>query len=192
MLNRVLIIVAVIASAVVYTVWQKKGLEAQLVPASQSQSVLAKLPDASFETFEGKDCKLHDLFQDQSLKLLVVHYWGTWCAPCEAELPELLKFINEFKSRPGVKFLLVAVNDDLVKVQKHLRAQPIPKDAPIVWLLDNKNVHKDLFGTIRVPETFVFSSDMTTLKKYIGPQDWNKPMFFQTFDEFLQISTRKL
>jgi thiol-disulfide isomerase/thioredoxin len=151
--------------------------------------VLAKLPAAQFQTFDGKSFSLNEI---DAYDLLVVHYWGTWCAPCEAELPELLKFIDRFKDKPGVKFLLIAVNDDLVKVQKHLKAQTIPKDAQITWLLDNDNVHKDFFGTIRVPETYVFSSDKTTLKKFVGPQDWNKPMFFQTFDEFMQISTHKL
>jgi cytochrome c biogenesis protein CcmG, thiol:disulfide interchange protein DsbE len=188
MFIRIVAILSVIAITVVYSFWSKKSLESQLVSSSQSVAVLAKLPDASFETLEGQPFNL----SEQQYDLLVVHYWGTWCAPCEAELPELLKFINTFKDKPGVKFLLVAVNDEIMKVRKHLKSQPIPKDAPITWLMDNRNVHKDIFGTIRVPETFVFSSDTTTLKKYVGPQDWNKPMFFQTFDEFLQISTRKL
>ncbi len=188
MFIRIAAILSVIAITVVYTFWSKKSLESQLVPTSQSQAVLAKLPSASFETLEGQPFHL----DEQSYDLLVVHYWGTWCAPCEAELPELLKFIETFKDKPGVRFLLVAVNDELMKVKKHLKSQSIPKDAPITWLMDNKNIHKDVFGTIRVPETFVFSSDKTTLRKYVGPQAWNKPMFFQTFDEFLQISTRKL
>ena len=146
------------------------------------------MPNASFETLEGEQFNLSDLKSD----LVVVHYWATWCAPCEAELPELLKFIDTFKDKPGVKFLLVAVNDDLMKVKKHLKAQTIPKEASITWLMDNGNVYRDIFGTSRVPETYVFSSDKMTLKKYVGPQEWNNPMFFQTFDEFLQISTRKL
>ncbi len=192
MFIRIAAILSVIAITVVYTFWQKKSLESQLVSSSKSESVLMKLPAATFETLEGTPFPLDDLYKDGSLKLLVVHYWGTWCAPCEAELPELLKFIDSFKDKPGVKFLLVAVNDDLMKVRKHLKEQQIPKDAPIIWLLDNKNVHKEIFGTIRVPETYVFSSDKMTLKKYVGPQEWNKTMFFQTFDEFLQISTHKL
>ena len=192
MFIRVAAILSVIAITVVYTFWQKKSLESQLVSSSKSESVLTKLPSATFETLDRQPFPLDDLYKDGSLKLLVVHYWGTWCAPCEAELPELLKFIDTFKDKPGVKFLLVAVNDDLMKVKKHLKEQQIPKDAPIIWLLDNNGVHKETFGTIRVPETYVFSSDKMTLKKYVGPQEWNKTMFFQTFDEFLQISTHKL
>ena len=188
MFLRVAAILSVIAITVVYSFWSKKSLESQLVSAGQSAAVLSKLPDASFETMEGRPFELSSLKYD----LLVVHYWGTWCAPCEAELPELLRFIDGFKDKPGVKFLLVAVNDEVMKIQKHLKTVAIPKDSQITWLLDNRDVYKNVFGTTRVPETFVFSSDKTTLRKYVGPQDWNKPMFFQTFDEFLQISTHKL
>jgi thiol-disulfide isomerase/thioredoxin len=122
----------------------------------------------------------------------MVHYWGTWCAPCEAELPDLLTLIKRFEGQPNVKFLLIAANDEAVKIQKYLKTLSIPAKASIYWLLDNNNVHREAYGTTRVPETYVFSSDKTTLRKFIGPQEWNKPMFFQTFDELLQISTRKL
>jgi thiol-disulfide isomerase/thioredoxin len=122
----------------------------------------------------------------------MVHFWGTWCAPCEAELPELLRLINRFERQPNVKFLLVATNDEVVAIKKHLKTLKLPEMGSVHWLIDNKNVHRDAFGTTRVPETYVFSSDKTTLRKFVGPQEWNKTMFFQTFDELLQISTKKL
>jgi hypothetical protein len=77
-------------------------------------------------------------------------------------------------------------------IKKHLKTLKFPEMASVYWLVDNKNVHRGAFGTTRVPETYVFSSDKATLRKFVGPQEWNKTMFFQTFDELLQISTRKL
>ena len=88
--------------------------------------------------------------------------------------------------------MLVATNDEVVALKKHLKTLKIPEMDSVHWLIDNNNVHRDAFGTTRVPETYVFSSDKTTLRKFTGPQEWNKAMFFQTFDELLQISTRKL
>lgn len=188
MLNRIIVILLIIAAAVGYSIHQKSSLETQL--STKPEAILAKLPQGVFETLDGKTFDPHHLFEEP-LELLVVHFWGTWCAPCEAELPELLSFIKRFEGRSGVKFLLVAVNDDIVKINKHLKTLAIPKSS-IFWLLDNKNTHRDIYGTTRVPETYVFSSDKTTLKKYLGPQEWNKTMFFQTFDELIQISTSKL
>lgn len=187
MLNRLIVIFLIICASVGYSLYQKRSFEAQI--STSSESILTKLPDGIFETLDGNPFSTYDLFKD-SPSLVVVHFWGTWCAPCEAELPELLTFIKRFE-QSQVKFLLVAVNDDKVKVQKHLKTLAIPKSS-IVWLLDNKNIHRDLYGTTRVPETYVFSSNKLMLKKYLGPQEWNKSMFFQAFDEFVKISTSRL
>lgn len=187
MLNRIIVILLIIATAIGFSVYQKRSLEAQL--ATKPEAILAKLPQGLFERLDGQLFDPHELYCER-VDLVVVHYWGTWCAPCEAELPELLSFIKRFEGRSEVKFLLVAVNDEVVKVQKHLKGLVAPRN--VIWLLDNKNIHRDNYGTTRVPETYVFSSDKTTLRKYLGPQEWNKTMFFQTFDEFIQISSTKL
>lgn len=192
MIYRVLIIVALIAVTIGYSLYSQKSLESQIVSDQKAESVLTKIPSSEFTTLEGAPFKIDEFYESQRPGLVVVHYWGTWCAPCEAELPELMSFIKRFESRSDMKFLLVAVNDEALKVTKHLKTLPIPSKASIYWLLDNKNVHRDIFGTTRVPETYVFSSDKSTLRKFVGPQEWNKTMFFQTFDELLQMSATRL
>lgn len=189
MLNRIIIILAIIAATIGYSVYQKKSLENNLA-SSNTEAILAKLPQGLFETLDGKPYDPHSLFQNERVGLLLVHYWGTWCAPCEAELPELLTLVKRFEGRSDVKFLLVAVDDEKMKIEKHLKTLVSPSN--VTWLIDNKKVHRDIYGTTRVPETYLFSSDKVTLKKYIGPQQWGKPMFSQSFDEFIQISTNKL
>jgi thiol-disulfide isomerase/thioredoxin len=188
MLNRLILILFVICAAFSYSYYQKQDLEAQL--SSKPEAILLKLPLGNFETLDGLIFDPQRLY-DERVGLVVVHFWGTWCAPCEAELPELLRLIKRYELRTDVKFLLVAVNDDKVKIKKHLKTLVLPKTA-IFWLVDNKSVHRDLYGTTRVPETYIFSSDKVTLRKYMGPQEWDKALFFQSFDEFLQISGTKL
>ena len=192
MIYRILIIISIIAATIGYSVYQKNSLKDLLVSENQGEAILNKLPVSTFTTLDGQPFVVDELFTKERVDLLMVHYWGTWCAPCEAELPDLLTLIKRFEGQPNVKFLLVAANDEAIKIKKYLKSLSIPEKASIYWLLDNNNVHRELYGTTRVPETYVFSSDKTTLRKFIGPQEWNKPMFFQTFDELLQISTRKL
>ena len=50
------------------------------------------------------------------MKKNFVHFWATWCAPCEKELPDLLKFaLNENKT---ITFLFISVNDEAIRYRK--------------------------------------------------------------------------
>lgn len=192
MLNRLIVIVALLSLTVVYAIWKRDALDNQLVSDSISETVLGKLPVGNFNRLDKTPFDVNELFTSTPPELLVVHFWGTWCAPCEAELPALLTFIKRFEGRPGVKFLLVAVNDEVIKIEKHLKQMGVQDSSNIIWLLDNDDIHRQKYGTTRVPETYAFSSDKTTLRKFIGPQAWGKPEFFQLFNEFIQISTSRL
>ena len=40
-------------------------------------------------------------------KVLVVHFWATWCEPCVAEMPTLMRLKDELRNEP---FEVVTVN----------------------------------------------------------------------------------
>lgn len=192
MFNRILIIVVLLVGTLGYALYSKKSFESGLVQDEAQSLILKKLPQTQFTTLENEVVDLYQYMDESKAELLVVHFWGTWCGPCEAEMPELLQLINRFQNRPEVHFMLVAVNDEAFKVKKHLKTLGLPKNVSLTWLMDNQNVHRDIFGTTRVPETFLFSSDKTTLRKFLGPQEWNKTMFFQMLDEYSQSNTHKM
>jgi cytochrome c biogenesis protein CcmG, thiol:disulfide interchange protein DsbE len=185
MIRRISFIIFLFLVVILYSYYQKSVLNNQI--SLKSELILKKMPQGVFSTLEG------EVFNPLNLKsqLIIVHFWGTWCAPCEAELPELLSLIKQFEAKSEVSFLLVAVNDEVTAIKKHLRSLGVFSDK-IIWLVDNKNVYRDAYGTTRVPETHVFSSDKSTLKRYVGPQEWSKPMFYQAFSDFLQMSSHQL
>lgn len=41
---------------------------------------------------------------------LAVNFWGTFCDPCRAEMPDLVRINSEFQAR-GLEFILVSVDD---------------------------------------------------------------------------------
>ena len=103
-------------------------------------------------------------------KGVFVHIWGTWCAPCEKEMPEFLGYAKKLEET-GIKFLLVAVNDEELKIKKFLTRFPVlPKN--VVFAIDKENRVMDSLGTLKVPETFLFNSSGKHINKFIGPQDW--------------------
>jgi len=44
-------------------------------------------------------------------KVAVINFWGTWCGPCVAEMPELQKFDEKYRNDPGVAVYTVDYND---------------------------------------------------------------------------------
>jgi peroxiredoxin len=63
--------------------------------------------DVSGELLDGKK---YDLKQDAG-KVVVVNFWGSWCAPCRAEADDLEKTYQSTKDK-NVAFLGVNVRDD--------------------------------------------------------------------------------
>lgn len=55
---------------------------------------------------EGKTLSL----SDYAGKVVVINFWGSWCAPCRAEVPDLIAASNQLQSQ-GVQFLGINVRD---------------------------------------------------------------------------------
>jgi thiol-disulfide isomerase/thioredoxin len=124
-----------------------------------------------------------NVFTGSNSEALLVHFWGTWCAPCEAELPEFISFASSLKSR-GVKALLLAVNDEDKKILKFMkRFGQLPEN---IFLVHDKGGGSMLkFGTVKVPETYLFSKNGKNLNKFIGPQDWKHSSYKKRMDFYL-------
>ena len=165
--QKVLLIVALLGLTFLYGVYEKRVYYGS--HANSSAPVLKVLPDFNVTNVStGENIKSSDFVASSDGAF--VHIWGTWCAPCEKEMPEFLTYAEKVKDR-GVKFLLVAVNDEELKIKKFLTRFPnIPKN--VTFVIDKENKVMDLLGTLKVPETFLFSNTGKHINKFIGPQDW--------------------
>lgn len=177
--QKLLIIFSVLFLTYLYAQYEKKkyfstGLDG-------NELVLKELPQFnSIEIPSGK--KINSYEHLKGNRGLFVHIWGTWCAPCEKEMPEFLKYAESLSTK-GVKFLLVAVNDEDMKIRKFMGRFKIPSNVTVV--LDNENKAMDLFGTLKVPETFLFNNTGKHINKFIGPQDWLQESYQTRLDFWL-------
>ena len=79
-------------------------------------------PDIEGEDVDGKAMKLSD-FRG---KVAVVVFWGFWCGPCRAMLPQERALVKTYENQP---FVLLGVNSD----QDRERTQGLLEKAQITW-----------------------------------------------------------
>jgi peroxiredoxin len=66
-----------------------------------------KAPDISGKTLTGSRLRL----SDYRGSVVVLNFWGSWCAPCRAEAPDLATLASRYRSL-GVRFLGIDIQDE--------------------------------------------------------------------------------
>ncbi len=166
--QKIFVITLIIAITFGYSFYRKKEIEKL---TSNQTLILQNLPEFSFQGIDSENTPFNlDTLKVRKEKVFLFHFWGTWCVPCETELPEFIEFGEKFADQ-DVLVVLVAANDTKKDVLKFLkRFKPLPSNFLTVLDPDGKNL--PFFGTIKVPETYVFARGGKHLHKFVGPQKW--------------------
>lgn len=128
-----------------------------LIFSEQSKNLVA---GAGFPAFSYKDPagKTINLNAVKGKNGTIVVFWASWCGPCRAEIPELKKVYNEYKSK-GINMVSISVDHDINAWKKALGIElmqwpnisNLPGDKneihkkyninaiPAIFLLDEKN-----------------------------------------------------
>lgn len=118
----------------------------------------------------------------------VLHFWATWCAPCQAELPSLLKFRDTLE-RQGGQVVLVSVEDSdaadrVMKYGSGLGSGFASFLAPQGGLAQRLDL------SYSVPRTYLLAQGGEVLKTYRGAQPWTDPLFERSVMTLLQLPAR--
>lgn len=137
--------------------------------------------------FELKDAsgKPHYLSQFKD-RIVLVHFWASWCGPCLTEIPEFTALAEKFKGRP---LQLVAVSLD-ENWEDALEVLPLKEPTEnLVSLLDPEGEFPEKFGTYQLPETYLLGPDLKVITKWVGPQEWNSEGMAKVMEAALQKAT---
>lgn len=104
---------------------------------------------------------------DQLGEATLVHFWATWCAPCQVELPKLVRFTEE-TAGSRLKVLFIAVADEPEAARRFLDAPSIPLYFDPIWEVARR------FGTEALPETHLVVGG-EVVRSFIGATEWDDP-----------------
>jgi len=66
-----------------------------LFGAAVGTSAQQKAPNLSLKDINGKSIRLSDF----KGKVVLLNFWATWCVPCRAEIPDLVKMQRRYRAR---------------------------------------------------------------------------------------------
>ncbi len=101
---------------------------------------------------------------DYKGKVIILNFWATWCGPCQAEIPELVKTYAEYKDQ-GVVVLGVSIDDP----PELLRDYGAQKNMNYPSLLLTDAVDEAYGPIVGVPITFFIGRDGLIARKHLGP-----------------------
>ena len=98
--------------------------------------------------------------------VLILNFWATWCAPCVAEMPSLIR-LHEAAADLGVNMVCVTKEPQEV-VSKFVEKRGIT--APIYLLSEEP---PEQFKSRSIPATFILDKNGMIALRHIGAATWN-------------------
>jgi peroxiredoxin len=121
-------------------------------------------PEFRLRSIDGKTVSL----ADHRGKVVLVHFWATWCPPCVEEIPTLERFSQQIFGT-DIEVLAISVDDSADVLKTFLDKNRV--HFPV--LLDPGRATAGSYGTLKFPETYIVGRDGVVRYKVIGPKDWS-------------------
>jgi peroxiredoxin len=134
-------------------------------------------PNFTLTSLDGKQVTLSDLRG----KVVMVHFWATWCPPCVEEMPTLQTLNQRFLGK-DFELLAVSVDEDgAAGVGSFMQRNRL--NVPV--LLDPAHATAASYGTFKFPETYILDRSGIVKYKIIGSRDWSDPAAIKALQDML-------
>ncbi|AKS38741.1 thiol-disulfide oxidoreductase [Anoxybacillus gonensis] len=138
------VILAIMLAAIGYTIYSNVFVEKKAIQVGDSA------PDFVLTDLNGNKIQL----SDYRGKGVFLNFWGTWCKPCEKEMPYINSQYNVYKNE-GVEVIAVNVGEAKVTVQTFVDRFQLT--FPVV--IDQQDQVMNAYDINPLPTTFLIDKD---------------------------------
>jgi len=129
----------------------------------------SKFPDFDEKDVTGKPISV----ANYKGKVVLIDFWATWCGPCVAELPNVLKAYEKHHSK-GFEIIGISLDQDQTKLTT------FTKQKNMTWqqFFDGKGWGNKLaakYGVNSIPATYLLDGDGKIIAKTSEATTWSKP-----------------
>jgi thiol-disulfide isomerase/thioredoxin len=117
------------------------------------------IPELTMTTLDGRTITTKEL----AGKVVIVNFWATWCAPCRAEIPDLVKLQAQYKDQ---MVIIGVLSEDEPGPHVSRFAADYKMNYPIVP--ETKELLAAFTGIYALPTTFMVGPDGRMMQKHVG------------------------
>lgn len=122
----------------------------------------------------------------QTSRVVLVHFFATWCEPCRPELAALER-LRLAMPEAEVRIIAISVAEPVDRVRRFFAAHPI--GFPVV--LDHDRAAARRWGVSALPTTFVLGPERKPLWRADGDVDWDAGETRQLLADALRADAAK-
>jgi cytochrome c biogenesis protein CcmG/thiol:disulfide interchange protein DsbE len=101
-------------------------------------------------------------------RVVVLNFWATWCVPCIDEIPTLVELQRRM---PQIAVVSVSADEDDTVYRQFLTAH----NVNFVSVRDASYRVPHMYGTVKIPETYVIDRKGVLRRKFVSAQNWTNP-----------------
>jgi peroxiredoxin len=127
----------------------------------------SKAPDFAMNDLSGRATRLSDLRG----KVVLIHFWATWCHYCLEEAPSLAR-LNAAMVGKNFQMITFALDKEgSAAVETYFRKAGLR----LPTIQDPGGRVAKQYGVTGVPETFIVDGQGVIRKKFVGAREWDGP-----------------
>jgi len=134
-------------------------------------------PDFTLPLLAGGQVKLSD---HKGKNVVVLDFWATWCPPCRAELPVVVKLFDGYKDK-GVVLIAVNLGEGPAEIRKFLRSLKL--DPTVA--LDSRGTVGRAYQVSGIPQTVIIGRQGIVRAVHTGFAPGMEKTFQKEVDELL-------